>query len=181
MVDYILPGVRTFILWTLPPRRTCSDLSSSGHVAATCRVGGMTLESANTAALRALHWQQPWRRAAIIFKVALRAMLLEQLFPGGRWVENSQWNRSLSESDFLVSGKMGNLYYLLPCEFELALMIYTQWMFWIISWILLFNSTPANGFPPNYGCQNIHCCTCGHDNDYNTAWYWQQYLLKIVL
>ena len=77
MVDYILPGVWTFILWTLPPRRTCSDLSSSGHVAATCRVGGMTLESANTAALRALHWQQPWRRAAIIFKVALRAMLLE--------------------------------------------------------------------------------------------------------
>ena len=43
MVDYILPGVWTFILWTLPPRRTCSDLSSSGHVAATCRVGGMTL------------------------------------------------------------------------------------------------------------------------------------------
>ena len=56
MVYYILPGVRTFILWTLPPRRTCSDLSSSGHVAATCRVGGMTLESANTAAPRALHW-----------------------------------------------------------------------------------------------------------------------------
>ena len=92
-------------IWTLPPRRTCSDLSSSGHVAATCRVGGMTLESANTAAPRALHWQQPWRRAAIIFKVALRAMLLEQLFPGGRWVENSQWNRSLLESDFLFRGK----------------------------------------------------------------------------
>ena len=36
-------GPWTFILWTLPPRRTCSDLSSSGHVAATCRVGGMTL------------------------------------------------------------------------------------------------------------------------------------------
>ena len=183
MVDYILPGVRTFILWTLPPRRTCSDLSSSGHVAATCRVGGMTLESANTAALRALHWQQPWRRAAIIFKVALRAMLLEQLFPGGRWVENSQWNRSLLESDFLFRGKWAICINCCLVNLSLHWWYIPSECFWLFPGSFSSTQLQRTDSLPTTAAKIFIAvqCTCGHDNDYNTAWYWQQYLLKIVI
>ena len=126
------------------------------------------------------------RRAAIIFKVALRAMLLEHwnscsLVAGG-------W-RTLSGTEvywrvtFLFRGKWTIC--INCCLVNLSL----HWWYIPSECFGLFpgsfsstqlqrtDSLPTTAAKIFIAVQ----CTCGHDNDYNTTWYWQQYLLKIVI